>query len=102
MPERVTDREEIERATLVDDVDRARVDDAQEGDRLTVLGDDDRAARMKLDRRLRGDLGQLVGRERVKRRPQSEKADDLGQAGIAAGGDALGDRYTLRPRPSAV
>jgi hypothetical protein len=37
---------------------------------------------VKLDRRLRRDLGQLVGGEGVKRGALRQKADDLTQAGV--------------------
>jgi hypothetical protein len=37
---------------------------------------------MKLDRRLRGDLGQLGGRESVERGSLREKPRDLAQAGV--------------------
>jgi hypothetical protein len=58
------------------------VDDAQMGDRATALGEDHRAAQVKLDRRLRRDLGQLVGGQGVEGRALCQKAGDLAQAGV--------------------
>jgi hypothetical protein len=58
------------------------VDDAQLRDRAAALGEDHRAAQVKLDRRLRRDLGQLVRGQRVERRALCQKAGDLAQAGV--------------------
>jgi hypothetical protein len=37
---------------------------------------------VKFDRRLHGDLGQLIGRERVERRPLRQKPRDLAQTRV--------------------
>ncbi|HXD66064.1 MAG TPA: hypothetical protein VNV17_15690 [Solirubrobacteraceae bacterium] len=37
---------------------------------------------MKLDRRLRSDLGQFVGGQRVERRALGQETGDLAQAGV--------------------
>jgi len=58
------------------------VDHAQERDRTAVLGQDDRAGEVELDRRLRRDLCELLGRERVERRPLREEPRDLAQARV--------------------
>jgi hypothetical protein len=58
------------------------VDDAQERHRPAVLGEDDVAAQVELDRRLGGDLRQLLGGERVERRALAEEAGDLAQSGV--------------------
>jgi hypothetical protein len=60
MPERVSDSKQIQQMTVVRDVDGAAVDYTQERDRPAVLGQDHRALEIELDRRLRGDLGELL------------------------------------------
>jgi len=50
--------------------------------RPPALGQDHRAAQVKLDRRLRRDVGQLVGGQGVERRALRQKASDLAQAGV--------------------
>jgi hypothetical protein len=66
----------------VHDVDAPGVDDAQVRDRSAPLGQDHRPAQVKLDRRLRRNLGQLVGGEGVERRTLRQEAGDLTQAGV--------------------
>jgi hypothetical protein len=66
----------------VHDVHATGVDDAEVRHRAAALGEDHRAAQVKLDRRLRRDLGQLVGGEAVERRALCQKAGDLTQAGV--------------------
>ena len=63
----------------MDDVDRARVDHAQERDGTPVLGEDRRSGQVELDLGLGGQLAELVGSERVKRRPRSKEPCDLAQ-----------------------
>jgi len=58
------------------------VDDAQVRHRAAILGQDHRAAQVKLDRRLRRDLGQLVGGEGVEGRALRQETGDLAQAGV--------------------
>jgi hypothetical protein len=82
MAERVAGAEQVQQPALVGDVDAAGVDDPQERDRAAVLGQDDRPAQVKLDRRLRRDLGQLIGRERVERRPLRQEPGDLAQTRV--------------------
>jgi hypothetical protein len=51
-------------------------------DGATALGEDHRAAQVELDRRLRRDLGQLVGGQGVEGRALRQKAGDLAQASV--------------------
>jgi hypothetical protein len=51
-------------------------------DRAAALGQDHRAAQVKLDRRLRRNLGQLVDGQAVEWRALRQKAGDLAQAGV--------------------
>jgi len=80
--ERVAGGEEVQQPALVGDVDAPGVDDPQERDRAAVLGQDDRPAQVKLDRRLGRDLGQLIGRERVERRPLRQEPRNLAQTRV--------------------
>ena len=70
------------RLAVVDDVDGAGVDHAQERDRAAVLGQDHLAARVELELGVGHELAELLGRERVKRRPQRQEARDLAEAGF--------------------
>jgi hypothetical protein len=58
------------------------VDHAQVCHRAAPLGEDHGAAQVKLDRRLRSDLGQFVGGQRVERRALGQETGDLAQAGV--------------------
>ena len=80
--EGVARSQQVQQPALVGDVDAAGVDHAQERDGTVVLGQDDGAAQVKLDRRLSRNVGQLVRRERVERRPLRQEARDLAQAGV--------------------
>jgi hypothetical protein len=82
MAEGVAGAEQIQQPSLVRDVDPTGVDDAQVRHRAAALRQDHRAAQVKLDRRLRRDLGQLVGGQGVERRALRQKAGDLAQAGV--------------------
>jgi hypothetical protein len=85
VPERVPRPQQVEQVAVVGDVNATTMDDAQKRDRAAVLGKDHRSGKVELDRRLRGDFGQLLGREPIERRPLCEKPRDFAQAGVQLG-----------------
>ncbi len=88
--EGVAGTEQVQQTTLVGYVDGAAVNHPQERHRPAVLREDHRPAQMELDRRLGGDLGELVGGEGVERRSLGQKAGDLAQTRV--------ERHVSSPR----
>ena len=68
MTEQLPLAEQIEDATVVDDLDRPAAHDAQVLHRLGPLGDDRRSGSVELDLHRRGNAVDDVGLERVERR----------------------------------
>ena len=79
MAECVAHAQQIQHAAVVDDVDRARMDHAQGRHRPAVLGEDRGTGQEELDLGLRGQLSELLGAERVERRPRGQEARDFTQ-----------------------